>query len=124
MLNSIFKVSLKSSLITFFIILTPFFIPLYSLLVVIFVVVKLIRIANHQLIEEPRRIAEVLCPTEEINPAKRPQRTPDKLTFYKDCLIESFVKEKAYRILTPQSADLGISFKNLNEAKREISLVR
>lgn len=106
------------------IILTPFFIPLYSFLFVIFVVVRLIKIANHELIEEPKLIAERVFSFKEVKPKERPRQSPDNFVFYKDCFIESFANGTLYRVLTPEVVDVGRDFSSLKQAEKEIDLVR
>lgn len=114
----------KNFLLALLIIFFPFFVPFASVLLVIFVVVRLIKIANNQLIEEPKLTAERMLFFKEVKFEERPQRSPDNFVFYKDCLIESFANGNLYRVLTPEVVDIGRSFSSLKQAKTEIDLAK
>lgn len=114
----------KSFFIILLIILFPLFVPLGSILLTIFVIVRLVKIANHELIEEPKRITERMFSFKEVKPKERPQQSPDNFIFYKDCFIESFANGNLYRVLTPEVVDVGRNFSSLKQAKEEIDLVK
>lgn len=114
----------KNFFIILLIILFPFFVPLSSFLLVVFVVKRLIKMANYQLIEEPELITERMFSFKVVKPKERPQQSPDNFIFYKDCFIESFANGSLYRVLTPEVVDVGRDFSSLKRAEKEIDLVR
>lgn len=114
----------KSFIIILLLIFFPFLVPFSSFLLVVFVIKRLIKIANYELIEQPKLIVERMFSFKEIKLADRPLLSPDNFIFYKDCFIESFANGKFYRVLTPEVVDVGRNFSSLKEAQKEVDLVR
>lgn len=125
MANTIFKLFSKGCLIPILLIVTaPYLFPIYVSLISLLFVFKVLKKLHNYLVKEPLLLADTLCSVEsKIKFEEKPQRTPDRLIPYKNCLIEVFPKEKVYRIFTPKGVDLGINYKTLTEAKEEINLV-